>query len=294
MLTIRTDLAVEARELKGTGKLEGIRESQDNRNGVEVETVEVLDNRGAEAIGKPVGKYVTLTPERNFARTPEAFENAAQVLAECLRMLMGGVNGTVLVVGLGNSAITPDNLGPLTVKKTLVTRHLVDAAPQHFGSFRRVAALETGVLGSTGIESAEIIRAVTEDIRPDAVIAVDALASRRLSRVCTTVQLTDTGITPGSGVGNARSELSRETLGIPVIAAGVPTVVDAATLCADLMESGGMEAPDPKILSEYGGEIVTPRDIDARIADMSRLLAAAVNLALHENLTLADVDVLMN
>jgi spore protease len=175
----------------------------------------------------------------------------------------------------------------------LATRHLVSALPETFGAFRRVAVLETGVLGNTGMESAELVRAVAEKLRPDAVIAVDALASRRLGRVCRTVQLTDTGVAPGSGVGNARRELSLGTLGVPVVGLGVPTVVDAATLAADLTELSGLGEVSAEDFGEYGaGMMVTPREIDQQIALMARLLGYGIDLALHD-LSVSDVTALV-
>ena len=197
------------------------------------------------------------------------------------------------MAGLGNEAITPDSLGPRTLRHVLATRHLVSSLPETFGAFRPVSALATGVLGNTGMESAELVKAVAEKLRPDAVIAVDALAARRLGRVCRTVQLTDTGIAPGSGVGNARKELSRGTLGVPVVGLGVPTVVDAATLAADLTEQAGLEEISASDFGEYGGGMmVTPREIDQQITLMARLLGYGIDLALHD-LSVGDVTALV-
>lgn len=282
-MSIRTDLAVEARELHGTGALAGVRETGGTVRGVQVERVEVLDEDGAAALGKPVGTYITLTPPRRFAADPRTFEDAALTLAESLRTLLAGVRGTVLCAGLGNALVTPDSLGPLTVRRLLVTRHLVDAAPEHFGSFRRVAAVETGVTGTTGLESSELVASLVREVRPEAVIAIDALAARRTERLCATVQLSDTGVTPGSGVGNSRRALAESTLGVPVIAVGVPTVVDAATLAADLFGA------DADGISDL---FVTPRDIDARTQEMAKLLGASLNLALHDGISMAEA--LMN
>ena len=202
---------------------------------------------------------------------------------------------TVLVVGLGNRAITPDNIGPGTLEYTLVTRHLVEGAPEYFADFRKVAAVEPGVLGTTGIESVEIIRAVVEKIRPDRVVAVDALASRSLSRLCRTVQIADTGIVPGSGVSNARAALSKETLGVDVIALGVPTVVDAATLAADMLEqSGGGQLQRDKLEEMGSAMIVTPREIDRSVRDIANLLGYGLNLALHDGVGIGDIDMFLS
>ena len=186
---------------------------------------------------------MTLELDGLARREEDAFGRAARALAAELGALLGLAPGApALVVGLGNRAITPDNIGPKAADQTMVTRHLVERVPEHFGSFRPVAALAAGVLGTTGMESGEVVRAVAEQIKPACVVAVDALASRSLRRVCRTIQLADTGITPGSGVGNARAALNAETLGVPVIAVGVPTVVDAATLTCDVLAEAGRGA----------------------------------------------------
>ncbi len=186
------------------------------------------------------------------------------------------------MAGLGNRDITPDAVGPHAVENTMVTRHLVQQLPDQFGSFRQVTAVAAGVLGTTGMETQEMIRGVVEQVRPSGVIAVDALASRALNRVCSTVQITDTGIVPGSGVANSRAALNRETLGIPVIAVGVPTVVDAGTLAADVATEAGQKDLDSEALAKFGGSLMgTPRDIDARVADMAKVIGYGINLALH-------------
>ena len=295
---LRTDLAQEARELwaeaEGGGLPPGVTAESAREAGTEVERLTVASPEGAKALGKPEGIYVTLTPHALLRREEGAFETAAATLGRQLRSLLGlSPEAAVLVVGLGNEAVTPDSLGPRTMRHVLATRHLKEALPETFGAFRRVAVLETGVLGNTGLESAELVRAVTEKLRPDAVIAVDALASRKLGRVCRTVQLTDTGIIPGAGVGNRRAALNRETLGIPVLALGVPTVVDAATLAADLTARAGMGRPAPEDFGRHAFEmILTPREIDERIARAARLLGYGIDLALHD-LSPADVTALV-
>ena len=201
----------------------------------------------------------------------------------------------VLVVGLGNRAITPDAVGPGAADHTLVTRHLIDAAPEQFGSFRPVAALAAGVLGTTGVESGELAQAVAGKVKPGCVLAVDALAARSLERICTTVQLSDTGIVPGSGVGNHRFALNAESLGVPVIALGVPTVVDGATLALDILEEAGRDDLDPAALRGAGGDLmVTPRDIDQRVKDMAKVIGFAIDLALHPHLTVEDVELFLS
>lgn len=296
----RTDLAVEAaqlwREGGGAGELQGVTQQESLREGYPVTTVRVLDQEGAKAIGKPVGAYVTITLDGLARREQDAFGRAARAVAAELRALLKLPEGApALVVGLGNRAITPDNIGPAAADHTMVTRHLVEKVPEHFGSFRPVAALAAGVLGTTGVESGELVRAVTEKIRPACVIAVDALASRSLSRVCNTIQLADTGITPGSGVGNARAALDQASLGVPVIAVGVPTVVDGATLAADLLAEAGQADLDPQALRGAGeGVLVTPRDIDAKVTDLAKVVGFGINLALQNGLTVEDVELFLS
>ena len=296
---LRTDLALEARERwgelrKGEALPPGVTGETRREAGCSLETLAIRSREGAEALGKPEGTYVTLFPEALLAREEGAFEAAAALLGRELRALLGlDKEGSVLVAGLGNEAITPDSLGPRTLRHVLATRHLVAALPETFGAFRRVSVLETGVLGNTGMESAELLRAVIEKLRPDAVISVDALASRRLGRICRTVQLTDTGVVPGSGVGNRRSELSRASLGVPVVGLGTPTVVDAGTLAADLTELAGLGEAKAEDFGKYGADmIVTPREIDQQCALMARLLGYGIDLALHD-LAPADVTALL-
>ena len=193
------------------------------------------------------------------------------------------------MVGLGNRAITPDAIGPKVHEYTLVTRHLVEGVPEHFGSFRPVASLAAGVLGTTGVESGEVVRAVCEKLRPACVIAVDALASRSLERLCRTVQLADTGITPGSGVGNHRFALDEKTLGVPVLAVGVPTVVYGATLAADLL---GRDDLPP--LGRGGELLVTPKDIDSQVADLAKIVGYGISLALQPGMTVEDLELLLS
>ena len=300
MRSVRTDLAAEARDLwreeaGETGALPGVEARQETENGFPVETIRILDDRGERALGKPRGEYVTVELEPVLRREPGAFARGAGVVAARVRELLRLKAGeSVLVAGLGNRAMTPDVLGPLTLGSVLATRHLVASLPETFGAFRPVSLLETGVLGTTGLESSEVIRAVTERLRPAAVIAVDALASRRLDRVCRTLQICDTGIAPGSGVGNARPELSRRSLGVPVVAVGIPTVVDAATLAADLTARSGLGERLPEDFASAGeGLMVTPREIDARMQELSRLLGYGLNLALQDGLTLEDVTALL-
>ncbi len=301
MLKRRTDLAVEATQLwqeqaGETTQLRGVQARDSVREGYKVTTVRILDESGAQALGKPVGTYITVELDGLLRREEDAFPRAARALAAELRGLLDLKEGdAVLVAGLGNRAITPDGIGPKAADYTLVTRHLVEQVPEQFGAFRPVSALAAGVLGTTGMESGELISAVVEKTRPACVLAVDALAARSLRRVGRTVQLSDTGIVPGSGVGNHRMALNRETLGVPVIAIGVPTVVDAATLACDLLSEAGREDLDPAALSGAGENlIVTPREVDTQVGDLAKVIGYGIDLALQSGLDVADIDLLLS
>jgi len=292
----RTDLALEARELwqeqaGAVTALEGVEARDSLREGIPVNTVKVLDERGEKALGKPRGSYVTLTLEGLSNREEGVFQRAVQAVAGELSELIQGIpgDGLVLVAGLGNRAITPDAVGPKVHQNTLVTRHLVRQMPEHFGALRPVASIAAEVMGTTGVESGELVKAVCEKLRPACVVAVDALASRSLKRLCRTVQLADTGITPGSGVGNHRMGLTRDTLGVPVIAVGVPTVVDGATLAADLL--GTEELPDIE-----GGKdlLVTPRDIDSQVNDLSKVIGYGISMALQPGISVEELELLLS
>ena len=298
MFAKRTDLALEARELwqesaEKTTRLRGVKAARQRREGYPVNRVEILDDRGAEALGKPIGTYLTVDLTTFWQRRSDFFERAVRAVGGLLRE-MAPEEGPVLVVGLGNAAMTPDAVGPLALDSILVTRHLISVMPRHFSGFRPVAVFRAGVLGTTGVESAEAVRGLTEQVRPALVIAVDALAARRTERVCATVQLSDSGIVPGSGVGNHRAALNQETLGVPVLALGVPTVVDAATLAADLLEKQGLSLPEEDALRrESPGMTVAPRDIDAQVRDLSRVVGYAVNWALQD-LEISDMTALLS
>ena len=291
----RTDLALEAAQLwqesaGEAGTLPGVESEEATREGYPVTTVRIRDEAGARALGKPVGTYVTLELDGLARREEDAFGRAARALAAELGALLGLAPGApALVVGLGNRAITPDAIGPKVHEHTLVTRHLVEQIPEHFGAFRPVASLSAGVLGTTGMESGELVQAVCRRLKPACVVAVDALASRSLKRLCRTVQLSDTGIAPGSGVGNHRWALDRASLGVPVLAVGVPTVVDASTLAADLL---GQEELPP--LGEGRDLLVTPKDIDSQVDDLAKVIGYGISLALQPGLDVADLDMLLS
>lgn len=287
MLAKRTDLALEARELwqesaERTTRLSGVKATKTKREGYPVTRVDILDQRGEKALGKPQGSYLTIDLTTFWQRKTDFFERAVRAVGSQLKELLPE-EGSVLIIGLGNAAMTPDAVGPLAADNILITRHLIAAMPKHFSGFRPVAVFRTGVLGTTGVESAEAVRGLVAEVRPSLVIAIDALASRRCERVCATVQLSDTGIIPGSGVGNHRAALNKETLGVPVLAVGIPTVVDAATLAADLLEESGAENVDPESLrGGKGGLMVTTQDIDQQVRDLSKVVGYGINWALQD------------
>ena len=287
MLMKRTDLALEARELwqesaERTTRLQGVKATKAKQEGYPVTRVDILDERGEQALGKPQGSYRTVDLTTFCQRKPDFFERAVRVVGSQLKALVPA-EGPVLVVGLGNRAMTPDAVGPLAADSVLVTRHLIAAQPQHFSGFRPVAVQRTGVLGTTGVESAEAVRGLAAQVEPALIIAIDALASRRVGRVCAAVQLSDTGIIPGSGVGNHRGALNQETLGVPVFAIGVPTVVDSATLAADLLEESGITDYDGEALQKSRQNLmVTPRDIDQQVRDLGKVIGYGINWALQD------------
>lgn len=291
---VRTDLAVELNELYSrraqseASELKGVKVRNIKLGSFDLTSIEVLDEDGAQALGKPVGNYLTLELGAMIRREENSFVEAVSTFSTLLKELLNmDDNDSVLVVGLGNRSITPDAVGPIAVESVLVTRHLLERMPEQFAGFREVSAICTGVLGTTGIESVDIIRSICDLLHPDRVIAIDALAAMKLERLCRTVQLSDSGIVPGSGVGNERAALNRETLGVPVIAIGVPTVVEAGTMISEYL---GDSDPDS---SAGGGMIVTPKDIDKSVSDLSRLIAYGIDIAMHDGLTVGDVDMLV-
>ena len=294
-MAFRTDLAVEAIENhKSAAALPHVRQSDRMLEGFAVHEVRILSEDAAREIGKPQGRYLTLELDALIRREEDAFPRACKALSTLLRELLPRPNdGPVLIAGLGNRMITPDAIGPQTADHVIATRHLVAQSPAIFADWRPVSALAPGVLGQTGVETGEVICGVLDRVRPAAVIAVDALAAGRLSRLLRTVQLADTGITPGAGVGNARTALNEETLGVPVIAVGVPTVVDGATLAHEISSQLGQ--PNCEALDDLSQPVmITTRDIDREVADISRMIGYAVNMALHPHLSVADIDLYLS
>lgn len=291
-MEIRTDLALErAGELEeGGGLPRGVSVKKEHCHGIEATVVTISTKAGEGAIGKPKGTYVTVELGSVLRREKGSFDGAVACIADYLRGMLKLPNRLpVLVAGLGNREVTPDAIGPLTADHILVTRHMVAAVPETFGEFRPVSATVPGVLGTTGVESAETVRALVERIGAAAVIAVDALAARDTGRLCSTLQISNTGISPGSGIGNRRNALDQKTIGCPVIALGVPTVTDAATMASDLFQRAGMEVEEEQLRKVSTGMIVTSGDIDRRVREIARVLAYSINGALHEDLTLEEL-----
>ncbi len=288
MFKKRTDLAMEVHELHG--EKSGIKVEETLKNGLKITEAEIFSDEGVTLSGKPKGKYITVDIGRVWEVEKSKFNEIAKTLSAEISALLPDGNGTVLVAGLGNREITPDSLGPRTVEKLLVTRHIEHLDSELFTSvgFSSVAAIAPGVLGQTGIESAEIIKSVCDAIKPRCVILIDSLASRRLERLATTVQLSNTGISPGSGVSNKRRALDSDFLGSPVVSIGIPSVVDAATLAYDLFEEycgsevGDFEPIIEKLLkSPETSNFVTPKDNEVIARSTAKLLAASLNIALH-------------
>lgn len=286
MKTIRTDLAAEAHELWQqsagiTTALAGVRAREETIEGTPLHRVEILDHEGEQSLGKPQGTYLTLDVTAFWHHEADGFARLTRAIAAVLAPLLPQEGG-VLVAGIGNAAMTPDALGPRTLDHLLITRHLGEVLP----GLRSVAAIRAGVLGTTGIEVAEWVRGTAQRVKPAAVILVDALAARSLDRLCRTIQIADTGLIPGSGVGNHRMALNRDTLGVPVVSLGVPTVVEAATLARDLT---GRE----DTLQHHDPFFVTPDSIDEKIRQLAKWIGYGINLALQPELTLEDISALL-
>ena len=274
--SIRTDMAYELRR-RHAGEIPGVRCSSERVHGLEVFNVDIFNREGETKIGKPQGQYYTLQLPRWFDRGSENFSDAATALAELIGRCLPQEHENVFVAALGNPDITPDALGSLAASSILVTRHLKKREPENFPQFCSLALSRPGVLGTSGIESAAQIKMLCAEIRPQLVIAIDALAGSEADSLCRSIQVSNAGICPGSGVGNDREELSLAALGVPVLSVGVPTVMDAG-----FFGDGDLR-----------GMFVTPRDIDSLVRHGARLIAYALNLALHHGLSIADVDGLL-
>ena len=322
---IRTDMADESRvvgagtqtKTRDSSLGAGIRIENDGDNDVAITRVHVDTQEGEQKVGKPIGSYITMDIPKVNEKSRDLYEKSCRMLARELESLIHlDEKDTVLIVGLGNWNVTADALGPKVAQSVLVTRHIYEYLPKEVDETERpVCAISPGVLGITGIETGHIIKGIVDNVKPSLVIAIDALASRSMSRVNSSIQLANTGIAPGSGVGNKRAALNKESLGVPVIAIGIPTVVDAATMASDvldlvmdnMMEQAGQGSEfykmlmgidrDEKyrmiieLLEPYSGNlVVTPKDTDDIVDYLSKLVANGINMALHENIGPNDVD----
>lgn len=288
-MNFRTDLALERCEFLGKKELSGIEIESFRAHKAKVSRIDVLNAEGEETVGKPIGRYVTVevTP---FAKHAQFIDDSLSAVTREIRRIIPE-SGSVLVAGLGNMRITPDALGPKCASMIFATRHITGELLKATGlsNLRSVSAFATGVMGETGAEAGEMIRGVVKTVKPDFVITVDALAARSVSRLGSTIQMCNTGIVPGSGVGNARQEISEKTVGVPVISIGVPTVVDAATLIVDC---AGADADENMISEQTGGMMVTPREVDLMIERAAKLTSLAINCALQPDITPEDMLIL--
>jgi spore protease len=316
--SVSTDLALEAHQIfspQHGGSIPGVTSSTEELEGMTITRLTIEDEVGSKIMGKMIGNYLTFEVPGLRYKDPDLQRRVAEKFAEELKRFINlPEDATVLVIGLGNRKVTPDSLGPLVCDNLFVTRHLFDHMPEMVeqGGYRPVAAVAPGVLGITGIETSEIVHGIVKRIKPDLVIAVDALAARSLQRVNTTIQVADVGISPGAGVGNKRKGLNRKTLGVPVIAIGVPTVVDAVTITSDaidlLVQRLEQEVPGngmTKLLGNFDERekkqlifellqplghnlMVTPKEVDTFVGDIANVLANGLNVALHDAITMED------
>lgn len=324
MLQIRTDLAIETREMyreKNNVEISGVEVNVEEEKEYKITRVKILNKDGEEKLGKKMGNYITIEAAGLKQADQDLKDEISQALAKELKALINTNKHTKsLIVGLGNWNVTPDALGPRVIGKVFVTRHFFKAYNKSEDeTMTDVSAIAPGVMGITGIETGEIIKGIVEKTKPDIVVAIDALASRKMERVSTTIQISDTGINPGAGVGNNRKSLNKEYLGVPVYAIGVPTVVDAATMVNDTIdlivkemkthtEKGGefynllgeMSQQDKhqlisEVLMPYMGNVmVTPKEIDTVIDDISLVIANGLNISLHHGIDLKDVNRYVN
>ena len=311
MYNFRTDLASERSEIyKKTNNIEsevdGIKSTEEIVNDkIKISKVEITNENGEKAIGKPIGNYITIDIKELKVAGEDEVQKAADTLTNELKKILNqhiDKNGQILVVGLGNIYVTPDALGPKVINEIDVTRHLINYLPQYVEKgTRMVSAISPGVLGTTGIETVEILKGIVENIKPELVIVIDALASRSIERISSTIQISDTGIVPGAGVGNTRKEISKNTLGIPVVAIGIPTVVETAVIVNDaldllitklqeeaksndylnnLKQEDNYEDIKQALLPNDYNFIVTPKEIDDLIENMKDIVARGINFAM--------------
>ena len=301
---IRTDLAMEATEGYGADKIPGVEVTDDQiTEDIKRVRVSITTAEGEKALGKKIGTYVTLESNVMARGDVDIDEACAKALADEIRTMAGdALSGSVLIAGLGNRMVTPDALGPEVCDKVFVTRHIREYVPEAVDErMGNVSAISPGVLGVTGVETGEIVAGIAKNIKPTLVIAIDSLAARNIDRVRTTIQIADTGISPGAGIGNKRKALDRDTLGVPVLAIGVPLVVYASTVAQDLIEAAMSKTPQDIKVREKMQEIlrgmmdvddadmiVTPKEIDKVVFDLARIISDALNLALNKDMTLEE------
>ena len=278
-----------AKEKKG--EIDGILYNERTEDFIKITTIEIINEMGEKALGKPKGRYVTVSFPTAANLCYGDFLSLCDAVSKELRAFCWDYSHT-LVCGIGNRALSADALGVLTADNVLVTHHLkhMDGIPLGVSGFGDVSAFSPGPMAKTGAESAELIRSIVDKLRPDAIIAVDALAARDATRLARTIQISDTGIAPGSGIGNARMALTEESLGVPVIAIGVPTVVDTATLVRDSLEG---RSPNENLLRELSGLFVAPKEIDTISENLSRLIGWAINRALHGNFSYEEMAMMV-
>lgn len=290
-MSIRTDLALERLEMNGEITPSGVRKYEEVKDGMTIVKVHVETEEAANVLNKPKGIYITFNVS-DFKVPSEDFEKEVNTVAgEIAELFPKGIQ-SALIVGLGNSDITPDALGPKAISYTFATRHIDDDLKKAIGleGICAVSAIAPGVLGQTGIETAEIVASLVKELHPDTVIVIDALAAKSIDRLGTTVQVSNTGICPGSGVQNRRKELSENTLGVPVISIGVPMVVDMTTIAYDLLGEGYEHS---KVSDKGRTMMVTPREIDVVVEHAAKLVAFSINKALQPTLSLEDLVALV-
>ena len=304
IMSIRTDLALETHQhfTEKAEDLSGVKVADKSVKDIEITQVTIETEEAAEKMGKPIGNYITLhTPDLRYIDKILYEKICRQIANEIKELIDDDVDKSILIIGLGNRAITSDSLGPQVTDRLVVTRHPFSHAPEMLSTnYASVCAVSPGVLGITGIETEEIVSAICEKLKPCAVIVVDALAARNIDRITKTIQICDTGINPGAGVGNNRREISQKTLGVPVIAVGVPTVVDAVTIAKDTLSSTLNDAESDmifnsgKIPQEILNFTTTPKEIDILIKKSAEIVANGINFALHDNITFEDIDIFVN
>lgn len=297
-MNFRTDLAIELAEQLADTASQSHHTTKHEEDGARISHTRILTPEGEKQFGKPMGDYITVEVVP-FSDSVTDSAQEAEVIARQIQHLLPDQDGLVLTVGLGNLSVTPDALGPRVIDGVLATRHLAGEWERAAGQkqLRPVAAIAPGVLGQTGIETSEIIACLCEKIKPSCVIVIDALAARSLKRLGRTVQLSNTGISPGSGAMNRRRELSRKTLGAPVISMGVPTVADGVTVGYDLLAVQGLddeEAARTLFAPEGQSMLVTPKEIDLLIGRASKILAMAINRALQPSLSQEELSYLVS